>query len=1292
MATLLLQVAGQALGTALGGPVGGILGSALGGLAGASIDNALLGHGGAKRTEGPRLKEIGGLASTEGAAIPRLYGRARLGGQLIWATRFEEEVRVTTSRSKRGGKGGPSPKTIETTYAYYANLAIGLCEGPVSFVRRIWVDGRELDRTTVAMRLHVGDAAQQADPLIVAKEGGDAPAYRGLAYVVFERFPLADYGNRVPQFTFEVVRAVEGLGGMVRAVTLIPGAGEFVYETRAVSHEPEPGVSRSLSRNQLFGGSDVDASLGHLRALCPNLKKISLVVTWFGDDLRAGSCTVAPRVEVALKPTFGAEWAAAGLARSTARVVSEVEGKPAFGGTPSDDSIIALIRKLRQDHGLEVVLYPFIMMDIPAGNALPDPVSGVPGQPRYPWRGRITASGNVAAAVSGFLGSVGPNDISHADGVVSCSKPQEWSYRRLVLHCAALVQAAGGIDGFIIGSEMVGLTHLRSGEDYPMVAGLVALARDVRAMLPSAKLTYAADWTEYGADVRAGGQDIDFPLDPLWASPSIDAIGIDFYPPLSDWRDTGDHADAKSARSASDLSYLRERLTAGEAYDWYYPDAAARAAQTRHPITDGAYAKPWMFRQKDLAGWWSHRHVIRRGGIETSATAFMPGSKPIWLTEVGIPAVDKGANAPNVFPDPRSSEGGLPFFSSGARDDLVQARGLEAILSGFDPARHGFSSDRNPVHAGTGLRMIDPASIFVWTWDARPFPAFPDLAGVWADGRNFETGHWLNGRIEGAPLERLVSAILADFGLPAADELSLDGFADGYVLDRPMSARAALEPLAALFGFDATMSGGRLSFRGRGGAVSQALTDDDWLLDREASPFELRRAQETELPCELRVGFSDSQQEYRAAASRSRRLAGAARRELALDTALVTRHAEAQRLADQRLQEIWASRETLEIVLSPRCIALEPGDVVSLPVSGHRRLYRLTRLADGLSRRASARAVEPAIYAAAAVPAALPPPRSAPALPGRPYLIALDWPIARSLTPPLLSVAAFASPWPGALAVWQADSSGHFALLRLIETASIVGETLSALPPGPIWRSDRRATLDIRLRGGILASVSPEAALAGANALALLDANGAIEIVTAATVELIGPQRFKLSGLVRGLGGFETAASRLLPAGSRVVVLDGAQAALTDQLSDIGQLRRYRIGPAQRDPGDPSMVELRLTATGRALRPLAPVHPRARRVGSAVQISWIRRTRIDGDSWDLDQPPLGEDGERYGLTLFKGQSLIRTVETGSPAWNYRLDDELADFGAVQSELSLGIAQLSHVIGRGEEWRGRINIA
>lgn len=1309
MATLVLQVAGSVLGGMLGGPVGAVIGRALGAAAGAGLDQSLLGGGGGTRVvEGPRLSEIEGLASTEGAPIPRLYGRARIGGQLIWATRFEEEVTTTITRSRRGGKGGQkAQKTYETTYSYYANLAIGLCEGPIAFVRRIWADGREIDFNAVTLRVHRGFSDQQPDPLIAAKEAGAAPGYRGIAYVVFERFPLADYGNRVPQFSFEVVRAVPGLGNMIRAVTLIPGASEFIYQPTLVNQEPEAGVSVAENRHQWHSATDVDGAISHLLALCPRLRRISLVVSWFGDDLRAGSCTIAPRIEIAQKTTLGAQWFVAGLGRSGARVVSRSGGKPAYGGTPSDASVIALIRRLRDIYGLEVVLYPFLMMDVPADNALTDPHSGHASQPPYPWRGRLSCSpapdspgtvdGSAMAAVqiASFLGAARASDFSLDGDRIICTVPEDWGFRRAVLHAAMLAKAAGGVAGFIIGSELVGLTRVRSAPGaYPMVDGLVALAAEVRALLPApTQLTYAADWTEYGAHVRDGGQEVRFPLDPLWASPDIDAIGIDYYAPLTDWRDTPDHADIALARGPADVDHLRARLISGEGYEWYYGSPVERQTQTRLPINDGAYGKPWIFRPKDLPNWWSNIHVERWLGLELGiATPWLPGSKPIWLTEIGLPAVDKGGNSPNVFPDPKSIDGGYPHFSTRVRDDLVQARGLEAILSGFDPALPGFDPRANPVSGPYGRRMVDPANVYVWTWGARPFPAFPDLQSVWADGPNYDTGHWINGRLEGATLDRLVRAVLADYGLPAPDEIAIDGFLDGYVLDRPLSARQVLEPLAQAFGFDVMMSAGRLSFRGRGSAVARRLSQDDLVLDRDAQPYELRRAEESELPRELRLAHIDGDNDYRRAAARSRRLAGASRRETAVETAVVTRRSEGQRLADQRLQEIWAGRETLELELSPRCIDLEPGDVVSLEVAGRPRLFRLTRISDGITRKASARAVEPAVYrGAAAAPLGGRPVKVAPRVAGRPDALVLDLPIVSGTPPALQHLAAFADPWPAGLAIWRAAEGMPFALHGFVSTPSIMGETLTPLQPGPLWRTDRHASVDVRLRGGSLSSVSAETALAGANALALLDSAGNAEILTAAHAELIGPRVFRLSQMVRGLGGSEPAAERVLAAGARLVVLDGAAEVLSATLDDVGRSWRYRVGPASADLAGPATRELVATVGTGALRPLAPVHPRGRRSAAGVALDWIRRARVDGDSWDALEVPLGEDAERYRLTIYRANAVKRIIESATPNLLYSAISEIEDFGEVQPNLDVAIVQLSTVAGAGVPWRGLLTI-
>jgi len=487
------------------------------------------------------------------------------------------------------------------------------------------------------------------------------------------------------------------------------------------------------------------------------------------------------------------------------------------------------------------------------------------------------------------------------------------------------------------------------------------------------------------------------------------------------------------------------------------------------------------------------------------------------------------------------------------------------------------------------------------------------------------------------------------------------------------------------------MSAGAVRFEGRGGKVLRLLSADDLVSDRDGESFTLRRSQETELPLELRLGFSDSEADYRSAAARSRRLAGAARREVAVETAIVTRSAEGRRLADQRLQEAWAARETLECELSPRCIAIEPGDVLSVPTEVGNRLFRVTRIADGPTRRISARAVEPAVYVSTGATGGTRPPRPPPALPGRPLAVSLALPIVTVQPPPLLSLAAFAAPWPGGLAIWRADEAGLFALDGFVEAPSIVGETLTALPPGPLWRTDRRAVLEVRLRGGVLSSVPPEAALAGANALALVGGDGAVEIVTVSQVELIGPQQFRLSGLIRGIGGSEAAAGRLLPAGARVVVLDGAAAALTADLADLGRTLRYRVGPVRDDVGDATMVEFEAPVAGEALVPLSPVRPKAVRTGGSIAVSWLRRTRNDGDSWELAEVPLGEESERYEIGILDGEALLHAEIVNAPAWLYPTAQELADFGVPQQDIGLSLRQLSAAVGRGREWRGRIPV-
>lgn len=1303
MATIALQIAGTALGTFLGGPFGGAIGSALGGTLGSFVDRSLLG-GGKRVIEGPRLNDLNGISATEGAPIPRIYGRVRLGGQVIWATEFEEETAIEKTGSSGGKSTGGGQSTRTVRYSYFANVAIGLCEGPIHFVRRIWADGEELDLASLTARIYTGTEEQDADPLIVAKqETGEVPAFRGLAYAVFERLPLAKYGNRLPQFSFEVIRAAPGLNTMIRAINIIPGSTEFGYSTTEVREEFGLGSSQPVNRAQWTHRTDWDASIDNLQSLAPDLERATLISAWFGDDLRAASCTFRPKVEKSTKTTSGAQWTAAGLPRASASAVSATDARPNFGGSPSDQSIVDAIRDLKA-RGIEVALHPFVLMDIPAVNSKPDPWTGASSQPAFPWRGRITcdpapgrpATPDGTAAVAGqigaLVGSAAPGQFSLSGDTVIYSGPEEWSFRRMVLHHAMLAKVAGGVETFILASELIGLTHAYAGNgQFPFVAAITGIIDDLRIILgPETIITYAADWTEYGAHVRDGGQEVRFPLDPVWSHPEVGAIAIDFYPPLSDWRSGRDHADAAIAYSAADPDYLARRIDTGEAFDWYYPSNAARTAQIRSAITDGAYGKPWVYRPKDLRNWWIGTHVERVGGVEfAQPTAYPGGHKPIYLTEIGCPAVDKGANQPNVFPDPKSIENALPYFSSGARDDLVQRRVLEGFYQRFDSSSAGFQDADNPQSSYYPGRMIDPAFMAPWAFDARPFPVFPRQRSLWADGDNWLHGHWLNGRLESVPVDRLIGMIFEDFGLPPPLARQIDGSVDGYVIDRPMSLRAAIEPVASLFGLTARPEAGAVTCIGRPCDTAMVLSVEDLIPAKNEALVEITRSQESELPRQISLGFIDADNDFRQAVVVAEAGIVRSQREQTESAAIHVSRGLARRLVETRLQDIWSGRETFSFRLRRSRLALEPGDLVELPTSTGLRKVLLTRVTDGPYRECEGRAYDPRFSEIGPSIDELPAEPGIPALPGAAHARVIELPIARGSG--LLSVAVRAEPWRGPYSIVALENGAAQAVAAVANPAR-VGTTLTALAPGPLWRWDHAATLDILLEGGALATLGEAAVLAGGNALALLDSTGEIEIVQFRQAILVGERRYRLSGFLRGLGNSEGRATRLLAPGAEVLVIDEALVDPGAGVEAIGTLKNYVVLPAGRALGDPTAVPVAATLLGQALRPLAPVHARARRESGGIRFTFIRRTRRDGDSFDLFEVPLGEEREEYHFSVLNGQNAVRSVVLANPEFLYLNADELVDFGGVQNSIAMRVQQVSTQIGPGDALSAALTIA
>ena len=418
---------------------------------------------------------------------------------------------------------------------------------------------------------------------------------------------------------------------IVNGVNLLPASGEWVYDTLAHrSQEITQTAPVVQNLNYAPNGTKTDYSfaLDQLQAQFPSCTTVSLIVAWFGSSTDVTQCRIHPStiyiggssdVLSSGSQTVGVwtadPWRCSGLTQASAGLIpiSQVGGSFVYGGTPADPAVVRCIRDLKA-RGLRVVFYPFILMDCPG----------------YPWRGRIGFAGSdissvATAAVASFLGSASaaqfvpdPADLT----VTYAGPPNDYTYRRMILHYANLCSLAGGVDLFLVGSELRGLECIRGPNwtkagnvdgngfatwDYPFVAGLIELASDVRAVFDGAGLTrdftdlhnlvaYSADWSVWMGYQHpdANGQ---WPhLDALYASSAIDVVSFDNLP-LSDWTTGGGGLDAVNwsapAAAAAPASwppiaaamnglglqgqpmlhskaYLKANIEGGEKYNWFY--------------------------------------------------------------------------------------------------------------------------------------------------------------------------------------------------------------------------------------------------------------------------------------------------------------------------------------------------------------------------------------------------------------------------------------------------------------------------------------------------------------------------------------------------------------------------------------------------------------------------------------------------------------------------------------------------------------------------------------------------
>ena len=736
------------------------------------------------------LRDVSLQTATYNKVIPEVFGQIRMAGNIIWST----DIVKTNIYHPQKVHLFSATEEAYTEYYARASFAIAICKGKVDCIKNIYANGVPINITAYKIKIYLGTEDQPQDETIKSYLGADIPAFRDLCYVVFTDFPLEEFNNSIPNFTFDIVRTQEFqeencMENLVKSMIMIPGSGEFVYDTEVqkkingkyiMGEFYKTEKDTILNKHTSLSHTDAVESLNDMCKTFPNVDYVSLVVCWFCNNLNCGEAKIYPACEYHGCKVEPEGWSVAGTSRNDARIIGkDAEGNIRYGGTPSDASVLRYVKEIK-NRGLKVCLYPMLMVDTE----------------NKPWRGHITGKANDVYSF-----------FNKTDG-----------YNNFIKHYVNLLN--GYIDSVIIASEMVGMTKIvDENGNYPSVNEICNLATSIKSMVgDNVKIIYAGDWSEYHHDGRGY-----YNLDKIWACNAVDYIGIDAYFPLTD-----------KTTTTYDKEEIKNGWRNGEGYDFYYTD--------ENRTTKAPLSPEWAW--KNVEYFWSHYHYNPDG----MRTEWVPKSKKIWFTEYGFPSVDCCTNQPNVFYSPNSFDSAFPRMSKGIMDFKAQRVAITAT-----------------EEAWQNSECVE--RLFLYTWDARPYPYYPNLTDVWSDGGIWKYGHFLNGKAGIATLANVIKYLCYKLNLKDEDinvsKLEDDLF-NGYLIDDNKSILNHLRNLAGAFNFDTYLEDGKLCFKSLKNTKTHIITEDELIIDTDTGKvcFEAETIASPSILSSVSLLFLDIEREY----------------------------------------------------------------------------------------------------------------------------------------------------------------------------------------------------------------------------------------------------------------------------------------------------------------------------------------------------------------------------------------------------------------------------------------------
>ena len=1278
-----LSVVGGVIGFYFGGPAGAAWGFQLGGLAGSVAFPTDLGT-----VSGPRLNDANVQASTIGFPIAVLFGKYPFSGNLIWSSGIEE----TVTKKKQGGKGGPT-QTVKT-YSYSVNCAVGVCEGVVNEILKIWADAKliydlspqgedETDaeyearleasgETLSRMQIYYGTEDQLPDPTMESFEGvGNVSGFRGLCYVVFSDFQLEDYGNRIPNFRFEGLRCFDNTGANAIRTKL-------VSETRDAADDrtADADLTFSTTAGQLywtpgaitFRQENAAGAPGYALAY-ENTGGVSLSNS---KDMRWG--------------TYQAVGTANGVGTSEQyRNLDQFDSQYAGAtyGADNDNENQFYVDSIFKAGGADGDFsIKWGISDLgAAGDSSLRAGSWFSVRPLYAFRGWGSASRTSDATRIG-------NTAQEDDQLTFTAETGSTYLVRgtLFIRATALADIKVGvqINGDVDRAAGVVITAYPMPANPTSVNALGNIAGGVLTLdnmqgLSARGISGTGDGTNYEN------------YQTVYEFTALFQTGPGDEGPINDFSVIfGQNSNADLVNPSI--------LLEGSSIVWRNLDA---------PITNDVQ---WVVKQAN-----EERSVSNPLADDSELFLDLDAGKFVWIDSVVV--------CYNRYDYDHDTKIAIDFTGDVEAFSVV-CDNVYTTYPSYWSQVYGSTRDGE---AGLGLEISVEANIDTSNSSIRGAVRFRGYLKVGATGGrlsikwrkstngygggsfksivfsgSFIVAHDLEISLEQdsctVTLANIVEDVSLRCGLTQAqlDTTDLTEIVNGYLVPRVMDGRSAIEPLRSYGWFDCVESAGVLRWPTRGKAAVVNLTADDLAAhvtgDTRPPAVSVDRRQAVELPRRLRVHYAQTAKNAELGEQSASRQAAGTTEVRDLEVPISMSDDKAAQIAEVLLYEQWVARNSYRFALDHTRLELEPADAITLPVDGQQERVRITSIDHALPGLLQVQAVKDddgqfVSYAVGSPAIFVDGTGTGISTPGVAELIILDIPLLQDSdnTAGYYAVvnAAGGTTWGGATIFRSPDGGITYSNVGTAVFEGTTGILTDALPAGPTTVIDEGNELIIETDEEF-ESIVQASLLAGLNA-AVIGAPGRWEVIQFRDAEYIeSPSSWRLTGLLRGRRGTEWAIG-LSQAGDTFVLLDAALVRIESDSSFIGTSRPHKAVLAGVTLEAAPVVDF--IPAGVALEPFSPIDAAGTRDTSGdLTITWKRRGRIGQELRSGLEIPLSEATESYEIDVMDDGSpevVLRTLTSAVESVDYPLADQSTDFGSpIPASITVRIYQLSATVGRG----------